>query len=679
MARTSQGIAEQSGTERLVAATASAANAAFGLWIGLWVVDAADSIDPGEAVLVVLFLAIADAVAQPILRGLASRGGALLALLLGIVGQIGLVILIAYFVVGIELTNVSEIIVVACVMGVITALGRWVVGASDEAYVVGHALRHQRQGSEQNRSDRGLVVIQLDGVSAGVLKRAIASGQAPNLQRWIAGETHTLREWWVPVPSTTPASQAGILHGNDTEVPGFRFWDRELKKLLVSNKPEDAALIESRMTGEGLLRAGGVAISTAFAGGADDSYLVFSRARARRGLGSGAAFIPLFASPFMLPRTLVLTVGEMAKEVWQARRQRTRHVQPRIKRAWSYVALRGLTNVLLRTTNLVLVTDSMNRGVPIVFVDFVDYDEIAHHAGPERPESMSSLAGLDQVVGELERAAHQVGTDYEFVVWSDHGQSLGETFEQLHGATLSDRVTELMSDPTIRSVERPSGEAWGPVNAVLASSLGKERALELGPDSADADDDFNEADQHRPEVIVVGGGNLGMVWFPEIESRPTWEQVERRWPGLVSGLASTEGVAVVMVATDDGSTVAVGPAGVKNLHSGEVQGRDPLSAFGHRAAGDLAHLSKNKHCGDLVLLSTVDELGMVHAFEEQVGSHGGIGGMQNYGIFMHPSALDADDELMTDDQEMGMVFTSPVAIHQQIQRWRQRQGTLPTE
>ncbi|MBW8172034.1 hypothetical protein K0651_03105 [Ornithinimicrobium sp. Arc0846-15] len=167
-----------------------------------------------------------------------------------------------------------------------------------------------------------------------------------------------------PLPSTTPASQAGILHGNDTEVPGFRFWDRDLERLMVPNKPADAAIIESRMQGEGLLRDGGVAISTAFTGGADESFLVFSRVLKKRGLGSGAPFIPLFASPFILPRALVLTVGEMVKEVWQARRQRTRNVLPRIKREWFYVALRGLTNVLLRSTNLVLVTDAMRRGVP---------------------------------------------------------------------------------------------------------------------------------------------------------------------------------------------------------------------------------------------------------------------------------------------------------------------------
>lgn len=171
---------------------------------------------------------------------------------------------------------------------------------------------------------------------------------------------------------------------------------------MVSNRSDDAAVIESRMPrGRGLLREGGVAVSTIFSGEARDAFLVFSKATQRRGLGRGASYVPLFASPFLLPRTLLLTVGEMVKELFQARRQRIRGVEPRIPRRLSYVALRGITNVFLRTLNMVLVTDSMSRGAPIIFVDFVDYDEIAHHAGPERPEAMRALEGMDAVLGEL--------------------------------------------------------------------------------------------------------------------------------------------------------------------------------------------------------------------------------------------------------------------------------------
>ena len=673
------GLPEQTLTSRLVSLVVSVGMAALGLWAGLAIVGLAGQVTASELFVTALALLVAELVARPFLRRLAGRGSALLALLIGLVGQLALSGLVAYAFLGVRIGQWYVIALVLGVMAVVTAAGRWLVGASDTAYIVGHALGRRRGAPAGDHPAKGLIVLQFDGVSAAVMHRAMASGQAPTVTRWLTQGTHRLREWWVPVPSTTPASQAGILHGDDTQVPGFRWWDRELGRLMVSNRSADAAVIETRFPpGQGLLRDGGVAISTAFTGEADDAFLVFSRAGTRGGLGSGASYIPLFASPFLLPRTLLLTFGEMVKELYQARRQRVHDVQPRIHRKLSYVALRGITNVFLRTLNLVLVTDAMSRGAAIVFVDFVDYDEIAHHAGPERPESMRALEGLDAVLGELSRVSASVTTDYDFVVWSDHGQSLGATFEQVTGTTLAERVEALMEGDGASTLESANGDDWGPLNALLSSTFPptskSARVLEVGPDRGTG----RPVGDAAPDVVVVGGGNLGMVWFPRLATRPTLEQVAERWPNLVPGLALTEGVGAVMV-----GEVVVGPHGVHHLGSGDVTGVDPLTPFGPRAAGDLARLRTMEHCGDLVLLSTVDVNGMVHAFEGQVGSHGGVGGLQNNGLLLHPTHLEVADDLLTDvggDAVDSLArFTSAVAIHDQIERWRRAQGTLGTE
>lgn len=681
-------VAPQSPGARVVSVAASVVVAALGLWAGLAVVGFADRVSIEELIFTALALLVAEVVARPFLRALAGRGSALLALLIGLLGQLTISGLVAYWVLGVRIRHWFTLGVVLMVMALITALGRWLVGASDTAYVVGHALRQRhRARSTDDASDasdrpdaaaRGMLVVQLDGVSTQVLKRAMVSGQAPTVMRWLSEGTHVLREWRVPVPSTTPASQAGILHGDDTQVPGFRWWDRSLGRLMVSNRSVDAAVVESRFPpGQGLLRGGGVAVSTAFTGEASDTFLVFSRASRRGGLGPGSSYIPLFASPFLLPRTLLLTVGEMVKELYQARRQKVRGVQPRIHRKLSYVALRGITNVFLRTLNLVLVTDAMSRGAPAIFVDFVDYDEIAHHAGPERPEAMRALEGLDTVLGELARAAQQVAKPYDLVVWSDHGQSLGATFEQLAGLTLADRVEQLMDTDAVATLVSANGDDWGPLNALLGAGLsrlpGLHRTVELGPDRRQGPGGAAPAEP-VPDVVVVGGGNLGMVWFPCLATRPGLGQVTQRWPGLIPGLALTEGIGAVLVADDEGAVV-VGPNGVHRLATEEVSGSDPLAPYGPQAAGDLRRLSTMEHCGDLVLLSTVDLEGMVHAFEGQVGSHGGLGGPQNNGLLLHPVRLRVDDDLLS-VEEGDSLFSSAVAIHDQIVRWRQVQGNL---
>ena len=194
------------------------------------------------------------------------------------------------------------------------------------------------------------MIVQLDGVSEPVLRQAIMAGQAPTLARWLSDGTHQLRPWWATIPSTTPASTAALLYGEQQTIPAFRWWDRQTRGLLVANRPADAAVIGARLPAErGLPREGGIAVSTAFSGAAAQIYLVFSTALKRKALGRGDTFIPLFASPFLLPGVVLLTLGEMVKETYQSRRQRQRQVTPRIARKPTFVALRALTNVALPT------------------------------------------------------------------------------------------------------------------------------------------------------------------------------------------------------------------------------------------------------------------------------------------------------------------------------------------
>ena len=98
--------------------------------------------------------------------------------------------------------------------------------------------------------------------------------------------------------------------------------------------------------------------------------------------------------------------------------------------------------MLLRDLNVALTVEAMMQGHKSIYVDFVDYDEIAHHAGVTRPESLASLRGLDQVVGSLDRFARsgKAPRNYRIVLVSDHGQSQGTTFLQRYGTSLAEFV-----------------------------------------------------------------------------------------------------------------------------------------------------------------------------------------------------------------------------------------------
>ncbi|HZY08048.1 MAG TPA: phage holin family protein, partial [Ilumatobacteraceae bacterium] len=104
----------------------------------------------------------------------------------------------------------------------------------------------------------GIVFIQLDGVAHSVLMRALHSGDAPNLRRWLRDGSHELVRWETGWSSQTGVSQCGILHGSTTDMPAFRWLDKATGEIVVSNHPKYAALIErAHSNGQGLLAVDG--------------------------------------------------------------------------------------------------------------------------------------------------------------------------------------------------------------------------------------------------------------------------------------------------------------------------------------------------------------------------------------------------------------------------------------
>jgi uncharacterized membrane protein YvlD (DUF360 family) len=679
----------------------------LGLGAAIAVVDGATADGPLAVLATAIVVAVADLLLRPVLRVVAVVVGAIGAMLCGLAAQVLTAWGALALVPGVSTDGWRSAFAVVVVAALFMALGRWLLGANDSAYVLGDTLRRARararraqRGSTRARSangsvtrvprgearggtagaagqgEAGLLVVQLDGLSHGALRQAIDGGLTPTIARWLRQGTHRLVPWWVQVPSTTPASQAGLLHGTNHQVPGFRWWDKGLGRLLVTNRPPDAALVEQRISNaDGLLAHDGVAIGTMFSGDAPTRLLVMSSAGRRGGLGPGPSFLRFFASPYILVRALSRSIAEMLKELYQGRVQRVRHVEPRVRRRGWYVVLRGITNALLRDLTVSLVAEHLLRGTPAIYVNLVDYDEIAHHAGPTRPESLRALEGLDRVLALLAQVAELAVRDYRIVVLSDHGQSLGATFRQVEGADLAEVCRALVSVPDVESVEAASGEAWGPVNTLLTSIF---RAGPAQPPVVVGPDREREATavDGLPELAVVASGNLGLLWFPRRSGRVTLEEMLDLWPRLIPGLVARPSVGVVVGLSEGRGPVAVGAAGVHLLRDASVEGDDPLAQYGPRARADLLRAASLDNAGDLLIVSSVDDTGQVHAFEELVGSHGGLGGGQNDAVLLHPAELDLDETLL-DHVDGDVRVVGAEAVHRQLVAWMRLLGVRP--
>lgn len=160
------------------------------------------------------------------------------------------------------------------------------------------------------------------------------------------------------------------------------------------------------------------------------------------------------------------------------------------------------------------------------------------------------------------------------------------------------------------------------------------------------------------DPIVLASGNLGLVAFPDIAGRATLEEIAGRCPRLLPALTGHPGIGFVLVRSEQRGPLVLGPGGSEHeLATGRVTGRDPLAWFGPDAAAAVLRADSFAHTADLMVNSAVDPLsGAVHAFEEQAGSHGGLGGPQSRPFLLAPAELPLPAEPIVGAETLHTVF-----------------------
>ncbi|GAA3008063.1 phage holin family protein [Streptomyces fulvorobeus] len=534
----------------------------------------------------------------------------------------------------------TAVVVAAVMSAVASATSTALAVRDDDAYrrrFSRLADRRRRRRGTQGTADGGrggppgTVFIQLDGVGHDVLRNAAADGLMPTVGRWLAGETgHRLMPWHTDWSSQTGASQLAILHGSNHDVPAFRWYEKETGTVMVSSRPASALELQRRAIARtrdgGLLTVDGASRGNLFGGGADQLALVLSMA-ARRGKGrrSRAGYFAYFSDPANAVRTALSFVAEVGREIGQSTRARLRKETPRIKRGGLYPFIRAFATVVERDVVVAAVIGDMFAGRTAVYADLVAYDEVAHHSGPHSRDARKVLERLDRSLALIAKVAEQAPRTYRIVLLSDHGQSPGETFAGKYGLTLKDLVRAGCGLPVPRRAQRSrsGSEARDAVRTALHRPVAGEAEHPAKPS----------------DPVVLASGNLGLLSFPDIEGRASREQIDLRHPALLGTLAGHPGVGFLLVRSEEHGSVVLG-GGHEIPVSELVDGEGPLAVFGTGAADAVRRTDTFPHVADVMINSMYEPCtGNVHAFEEQIGSHGGLGGEQSRPFLLWPAGL----------------------------------------
>ena len=635
---------------------------AVSLWVAAAILPGVEIVGTGSALAVAAVVAALNAVLPPLLAALRlpfmlALGFLLVLALNALVLELAAEVLADSFTVD----SFGWALLAALIVAAVSVVLEVIFGTNDDDTYTLRVVQRiaRRQGGLPATDVPGIVFLEIDGLALPVLRRAMRDGSAPTMARWLAAGTHGLAEWEPDLSSQTGASQAGILLGSNDDIPAFRWIDKETRTLTACSAPADCARLErERATGIGLLVDGGSSRGNLLSGEAEEVILTVSRLEAEKRANPG--YRAFFANGFNVTRALVLFAWEVLLEWTAALRAIRRDVRPRGHRGGAYPFLRGAMCVIVRDLIVYGVLTDMMRGRPAIYATFSSYDEVAHHSGLERADTLEALRKLDEQFGRIDRARRYAPRPYQLVVLSDHGQTQGATFKQRNGYGLDELVERSLEDGRVQEISG-GDEQHALVGLAVGEATGTQRQEKRSKN------DFSGR-----RVVVLGSGNLGLVSLLEEPRRLTLEEIDERHPRLIPALRAHPHVGWLLVRSSEHGALALGSSGVHHLADGTVEGDDPLAPFSPTAARHLLRTDGFPHVADIMVGSFYDpDLEEGCAFEELISFHGGLGGPQTQPFILHPVELPLPDGAIVGAEQ----------VHAVLSGWRQllQGGARPAE
>lgn len=616
-----------------------------------------------------LLLGIVNLLIRPLILLLARPLGWVVIFLIGFIINGITLMITAALLPGLEVDGLWAAFIGGLFLSFVNTILTTLLNIDDDESFYANLVKRQaaRQGETLvGEPTRGVVMLEIDGLSYHHVKKAVEDGFMPNIEKLMDEKGYQLSRVDCGLPATTPACQAGILQGNNTNIPAFRWLDKETNRLLAGGQA--AAEIEPDLSdGKGLLE-GGSSIANMFSGDASKAILTFSRIKAEtkeEKQKRAQDMYLLMRNPYFFMRVLVLFFLDIGQELWQGWRQRRNNVQPRLNRLHNgYPVLRAATNIFLRDVGLYLTILDIVRGVPAIYTLFAGYDEVAHHSGPWTHDAMLTLRQFDRGIGHILKAMEEdAPRPYEFILLSDHGQSFGPTFKQRYDIEILEFIKQQLPEGTSAvgtgggddgtiGVAAMMGELENIEDHKLTGSIGRamvdgtQRAMQSNLDQQDSSQEVEPA-----KVTLCYSGNLAQVYFDLFPRKITLNELNAAYPGMVDALVQHEGIGFVVAYEDDGEPVAFGKNGARNLHTGDVVGEDPLEVYGdiELRSWQVRRIADFPNAGDLILNSTLYPDNTVAALEELIGSHGGLGGEQTDAFIFHPGDMEIPETRNSQD------------------------------
>jgi hypothetical protein len=512
-----------------------------------------------------------------------------------------------------------------------------------------------------------LLFIQIDGLSARRLRRAIERGEVPALAS-LARNRAVMDERTMAIPPSTPVFQSALLYGAEPVVHGYSWFDRRSGRVRRADNPEDLAEVERRLadacSSSPLLGAaeGTASYFITFLGGTKRALLSLATGMLPSGQWrierlAGAIARAVLRAPIVLARG----VADMARFV------RAYHTT---RFEWNFLAMRVLFATWFEEVAMVGAELDLREGAPMVYINFVAYDEAAHRRGPDHAVASGELRRIDARIGRLVRSARERG--YQVVVASDHGQARSTPFVALVGRSPSTTVLRACA-PDPRRLDETFDALADRLDEsrVRASRVGKWPGFLGRVPSARAAAAARRAAKRLErrwglpagDVAVVTGGSVAHVYVGRDPQGSTIETIQARFPRLLPALIESPAVGLMVARRSAaGPLVFHGGKVVPLDHADGLAELEPFRTIGTRTlTGLLRHWLSVETSGDLVLFGAFARAGAV-TFDPELGSHGGVHPDELNVFVLHPDDLPLPDGDVLHPAELGRALRGLVLV-----------------
>jgi endonuclease/exonuclease/phosphatase family metal-dependent hydrolase len=488
--------------------------------------------------------------------------------------------------------------------------------------------------------DRGLVILQIDGLSREQLMRAVNSGRMPFVEQLMANDSYTLHSVYSGLPSSTPAVHGEFFYGVKGCVPAFRFKRPEDSRPVMMLESAVALDIQNSLAqqGEPLLRNGSV-YSDMFDGGADEASFCASSLGWSQLIPTGNTvkmIIFVLLNIVSLVRVVLLTVFELLLSLIDLIRG-VADGQSLLKEL-QFVPIRIATAVLLRELVAIGVKLDVARGLPIIHANFLSFDEQSHRRGPDSRFAHWSLKGIDNAIARIWRSARRSEhRDYDLWIHSDHGQEKTKSYSVEFGRTLHDAVNEVLlsyilldSDGLlpVDSRKKSSKEWLDDPDLQYAHLLGSKKL------SGWLSRHFRESPTDTYiQFSIAAMGPIGFIYLQQVMNEKTRVSVAKdlvqkaNVPMVITSGIDNQDLSQARVFTSQGNF---------NLPDDKITIFGQDHPFLEDVCTDLIALCHHQYSGDFVLCGWAkDQVAL--SFRVENGAHAGPGPNETHAFALLPS------------------------------------------